>query len=186
LTAREKEQRRPDGLVNFSVRGFLSAIGRKPGKSGQQWLLNGIRRLSASNIEIRFEDKRLYSTYSVYGGSLINDYFYDPQHKTYYLRVNPNIGSLFDLGWVLLCWQQRLQLPGNLTRWLHGLYSSIEIYPIKVSSLLVLSGSSYGRLSDFRRQLRKSLNELVQFGAIKSWKIDSEDKVHVIRPSKKL
>jgi hypothetical protein len=184
LTALQKENRRPDGLVHFSVRGFLSAIGRKPGKSGQQWLLNSIRRLSASNVEIRFEGNQPYSTYSVYGGSLINDYFYDPGQQKYYLRVNSNLGALFDLGWTQLCWQQRLQLSGNLTRWLHGLYSSTQTYPIKVSSLLILSGSGCGRLSDFRRQLRHSLNELINIGMFKSWKIDSEDKVHVIREQK--
>lgn len=184
LTAREKENRRPDGLVHFSVRGFLSAIGRKPGKSGQQWLLNSIRRLSASNVEIRFEGNQPYSTYSVYGGSLVNDYFYDPGRQRYYLRVNSNLGALFDLGWTQLCWQQRLQLSGNLTRWLHGLYSSTQPYPIKVNSLLILSGSGCGRLSDFRRQLRHSLNELINIGVFKSWKIDSEDKVHVIREQK--
>ena len=185
LTAQEKKNRRPDGLVYFSVRGFLSAIGRKPGKSGQQWLLNSIRRLSASNVEIQFEDKHFSSSYSIYGGSLINDYFYDPRAQKYYLRVNSSLGSLFDLGWTQLCWQQRLQLSGNLTRWLHGLYSSTETYPIKVSSLLILSGSSCGRLRKFREQLKKALKELVTIGAIRSWKIDSEDKVHVYRQNKR-
>lgn len=179
LTAQVNENRRLDGLVHFSVRGFLSAIGRKPGKSGQQWLLNSIRRLSASNVEIQFEDKHPYSSNSIYGGSLINDYFYDPGKQKYYLRVNSSLGSLFDLGWTQLCWQQRLQLSGDLTRWLHGLYSSIETYPIKVSSLLMLSGSSCGRLRKFREQLKKALNELVEIEAIRSWEIDSEDKVHV-------
>ncbi|MGB3209288.1 MAG: hypothetical protein WBB19_01140 [Desulforhopalus sp.] len=184
LTALEKENRRPDGLVQFTVRSFLSAIGRKPGKSGQQWLLNSIRRLSASNVEIRFDGSQPYSTYSVYGGSLINDYFYDPRLQRYYLRVNCNLGALFDLGWTRLCWQQRLQLSGNLTRWLHGLYSSTKAYPIKVSSLLILSGSGCSRLSDFRRQLKNSLIELVDIGVLMSWKIDSEDKVHVILEQK--
>ncbi len=181
LTAQKKANRRPDGLVYFSVRGFLSSIGRKPGKSGQQWLLKSIRRLSASNVEIRFEEKQMYSTYSIYGGSLINDYFYDPSNQKYYLRVNSGLGSLFDLGWTQLCWQKRLQLSGNLTRWLHGLYSSIQTYPIRVSSLLVLSGSSCGRLRRFREQLKKALNELVTVGTIRSWKIDNEDKVHIYR-----
>lgn len=184
LTAGNKDRRRPDGLVHFSVRGFLNAIGRKPGKSGQQWLLKSIRRLSASNVEIRSRGRPLYDNFSIYGGSLINDYFYDPEERRYYLRVNSSLGSLFDLGWTKLCWRQRLQLPGNLTKWLHGLYSSTQTYPIKVASLLALSGSGCGRLSDFRRQLRNALNELEKIGILKSWKIDSEDKVHAIRKEK--
>ena len=185
LTAREKENRRPDGLVHFSVRGFLAGIGRKPGKSGQQWLLNSIRRLSASNVEIRTEGQTIIGNYSIYGGSLINDYFYDPREQKYYLRINSCLGSLFDRGWTQLCWKQRMQLSGDLTRWLHGLYNSAKTYPIKVGSLLILSGSRCGRLSDFRRQLRKALNELIRIGVLKSWKIDSEDKVHAIRTEKK-
>ena len=184
LTAKEKNNRRPDGLVQFSVRGFLSAIGRKPGKSGQQWLLNSIRRLSASNVEMRADGQTVIDNYSVYGGSLINDYFYDPREQKYYLRINSNFGALFDRGWTQLRWQQRLQLSGDLSRWLHGLYSSTRTYPIKVKSLLILCGSSSGRLSDFRRRLKKSLDELVKTGALKSWKIDSEDKVHVTRTEK--
>jgi len=184
LTAKEKINHRPDGLVQFSVRGFLSSLGRKPGKSGQQWLLNSIRRLSASNVELRVNGQTIINRYSIYGGSLINDYFYDPIKKKYYLRINSNLGSLFDRGWTQLSWQQRLQLPNNLCRWLHGLYSSIYTYPIKVDSLLRLSGAGYSKLSDFRRQLKKSLNELVKTGALKSWEIDSEDKVHVRNQSK--
>jgi len=185
LTAKAENNRRPDGLVNFSVRGFLAAIGRKPGKSGQQWLLNSIRRLSATNVEIRFEDHRPFSSYSVYGGSLINDYFYDPGNQKYYLRVNSCLSSLFDLGWTQLCWRQRLQLSSDLARWLHGLYSSIQAYPIKVSSLLLVSGSNCARLRKFRERLKYALDELVTIGAIHSWKIDSHDKVHVYRHDKK-
>jgi len=184
LTAQEKENRRADGLVQFSVRAFLTGIGRKPGKSGQQWLLSSIRRLSASNIEIRSEGQAIAGDYSIYGGSLINDYFYDPKEQKYYLRINSCLGSLFDCGWTQLCWQERLQLSGDLTKWLHGLYSSTKIYPIKVKSLLILSGSNCGRLCDFRRKLKKSLDELLKTGVLKSWKIDSEDKVHAIKTEK--
>ena len=57
LTAIEtrKHNHRSGGLVHFSVRGFLKGIGRTPGKSGQLWLLNSIRRLSAAIIKIRLK-----------------------------------------------------------------------------------------------------------------------------------
>lgn len=180
LTAQQKERTNPEGLVHFSVRGFLKAIDRKPGKTGQQWLLRSIRRLSASNVEIQIHNKTLRSMFSIYGGSLIHDYFYDPVQKTYYLRVNPSLGALFDRGWTQLCLQQRLRLKGDLTRWLHGIYSSTKkTYPIKVSTLRVLSGSACCRLSDFRRRLKSSLNKMIEIGAITSWEIDQNDKVKV-------
>ena len=36
------------------------------------------------------------------------------------------------------------------------------------------------RIYKFRQQLKKALNELVAIKAIGSWKIDVEDKVHVV------
>lgn len=184
ITAQKEKESFPEGLVQFSVRGFLKAIDRKPGKSGQQWLLNSIRRLSASNVEIQFTNKSYFDMFSIYGASLINDYFYDPVKKKYYLRVNSCLGTLFERGWTPLCWKERLQLTGQLTKWLHGLYSSTETYPIKVSSLHRLSGSRCKRITDFRRSLKVSFKELVQVGAIKSWRIDQSDKVHVVNNRK--
>ena len=188
LTAIEtrKHNRRPDGLVHFSVRGFLGAIGRRPGKSGQLWLLHCLRRLSSANIQIRLEGIPVYCLDRVFDGPLINVYFYDPRQRHYYLRLNSSLGALFELGWTQLSWKERLQLPGELARWLHGLYSSTQAYPLKVVSLQTLSGSNYKRLSDFRRHLKKALGELQQTGLLGSWNIDSEDKIHVIwQPEKR-
>ena len=56
LAARQSGQTARKGLVKFSVRGYLKALGRKPGKSGQEWLLNSIRRLSACVVEVHFGD----------------------------------------------------------------------------------------------------------------------------------
>jgi len=55
------------------------------------------------------------------------------------------------------------------------------IFPMQVSKLLELSGSSCGRLSNFRAALRRSLDNLVEVGALKSWTIDNEDKIHIVR-----
>ena len=119
---------------------------------------------------------------SVYGGSLIYDFYYDPIKKDFYLRINSSLGSLFNLGWTPLKWQQRLELKTGLSKWLHGLYSSTDTYPMKVETLQTLSKSKCGRLSKFRALLKKALNELVEIEAISSWKIDKEDKVHVVLP----
>ena len=175
-------QNTKSGLVEFSARSYLKAIGRQPGTSGRKWLLNSIRRLSACLVEVHLESNQYGS--NVYGGSLIYDFYYDSKNKKFYLRINSSLGDLFRPGWTPLKWQQRLQLKTGLSKWLHGLYSSHEIYPMKVETLRVLSRSKCSRLSDFRAKLRGALGELVTAGAIESWEIDQEDKVHVTRPRK--
>lgn len=169
-------------LVEFSARSYLKAIGRQPGTSGRKWLFKSIRRLSACLVEVHMANSK-YGT-GIYGGSLIYDFYYDPENKKFYLRINSDLGDLFRLGWTPLKWKQRLQLKSGLSKWLHGLYSSTDVYPMKVETLQALSRSTCGRLSNFRALLRTALDELVKSKAIVSWQIDKEDKVHIVRDLK--
>ncbi|WP_267925998.1 plasmid replication initiator TrfA [Desulfolithobacter dissulfuricans] len=184
LSAKQKNQR-PDGLVQFTVRSFLKAIGRKPGKSGQEWLLNSIRRLTTSLVEIEIRSRNQVAAPDRYGGSLIDEFYFRGATQTYYLKINPKLAALFDAGWSALDWQQRLCLRTDLARWLHGFYASQQApYPCKVSTIQRLCGSEERRFSNFRIKLRKALEQLVESGAIRSWEIDREDKVHVQLPKR--
>jgi hypothetical protein len=98
--------------------------------------------------------------------------------------VNADLGSLLDLGWASLEWKQRLRLNTSLAKWLHGLYSSADLYPLKTQTICLLSRSSCKELYKFRQQLKKALNELVAIQAIGSWNIDDDDKVHILPPVK--
>jgi hypothetical protein len=174
--------RKKSALVEFSVRSYLQALGKQPGKSGQDWLLNSIRRLSACLVEVHLVNSRINARFgSIYGGSLIYDFYYDPGEKRFYLRINDRLGSLFRMGWTSLHWKQRLQLKTGLAKWLHGLYSSTDVYPMKVETLRRFSRSRCKRLSKFRALLKSALDELIVAGVILEWEIDREDKVHVIR-----
>ncbi len=181
LAARQSGENPRDGLVKFSVRGYLKALGKKPGKSGQEWLFSSIRRLCACLIEVHFDGATMPRLSSIYGGSLIYDFYYDPVGRDFYLRVNCGLESIFRMGWTSLQWKQRIQLKTGLSKWLHGLYSSTDAYPMKVVTLQRLSRSKCGRLSDFRKRLRKSLDDLQAIGTISCWQIDTEDKVLVTR-----
>lgn len=188
LAAKQAENNSLNGLVKFSVRGYLKELGKQPGKSGQDWLLNSIRRLCACLVEVHFGDSKMVAMRkycNIYGGPLIYDFYFDPVKSQFYLRVNSSLGTLFNMGWTPLKWHQRLKLKTGLSKWLHGLYSSINAYPMKVATLRTLSRSKCKRLSDFRTKLRKSLNELIEVGAIDSWLIDDEDKVRVTKQQKK-
>ncbi len=174
-------ERTSNNFIRFRIKTFLRDVGRHPGKSGREWLKDCFRRLTATAIEINicFPRGRTNQLFT-YAGSLVDEFYYNDQEQTYFLKVNPKLAELFDAGWTQLQWQQRLQLKSDLAKWLHGFYASHrEPYPMKVATLKLLCGSRSKRLVDYRRILRIAMNELVRVEAINSWKIDNTDKVHV-------
>ncbi|MCP3891361.1 MAG: hypothetical protein GY702_21220, partial [Desulfobulbaceae bacterium] len=134
-------------------------------------------------VEITFEIKDRFNEKSyTYAGSLVDEFYYSADESCYLLKINPKLARLFDAGWTQVQWQQRRRLRTDLAKWLHGFYSSHRApYPIKVSTLKLLCGSSYGRLSDFRSKLRRALDELTNVQLFESWEIAEKDKVHVIK-----
>lgn len=167
--------------IQFKVKGFLSAIGRQPGKSGREWLKDSFRRLTATAMEINVEINHslMTETFS-YVGSLIDEFYYGDREQTYFLKLNPKLSSLFDAGWTQLQWQQRLQLKTDLAKWLHGFYASHRVpFPMKVITLKHLCGSDCGRLADFRGKLCSALEELLTADILAFWEIDRDDKVQV-------
>jgi len=171
----------PSGHIQFTAKGFLREIGRQFGKSGREWLKDSFRRLTATAVEIKIEIGQGYRTESFsYAGSLIDEFYYNIRERTYFLKINPKLASLFDSGWTMLQWQQRMLLQTDLAKWLHGFYASHGVpYPLKVSTLKHLCGSECQRLSDYRGKLRNALSELTRHGVLEFWEIDRQDKVHV-------
>jgi hypothetical protein len=174
--------------ARFTGKGFLRALGRTSGKSGREWLKDSFRRLTGSAVEITFEIKDQFNEKSyTYAGSLVDEFYYSSDEGCYLLKINPKLARLFDAGWTQMQWQQRRLLRTDLAKWLHGFYASHRApYPIMVSTLKLLCGSSYGRLSDFRSKLRRALHELVNINLLESWEIDEKDKVHVVKRTSKL
>ncbi len=174
--------------IRLTVKGFLRSIGRQPGKSGREWLKDSLRRLKANALEITTEVHLAYSIETItYTGSLIDEFYYNEQEQSYFLKINPRLAALFNTGWTQLQWEQRLRLKTNLAKWLHGFYASHrDPFSIKVSTLKHLCGSDCNRLVDFRRNLRFAMNDLMDSGAIDGWEIDTEDKVHVQKPGAKI
>ncbi len=169
--------------IRFQIKSFLTAIGRQPGKSGRNWLKDCFRRLTATAVEIDLNNpNRILNGKISYAGSLVEEFYYNSQEQTYFLKINPKLADLFDAGWTQLQWEQRLRLKTNLAKWLHGFYASHrEPFPIKVITLKNLCGSDCKRLVDFRRSVRMAMDQLINVGAIEAWKIDVSDKLHVQR-----
>ena len=180
-------ERTSDNYIRFQIKSFLSAIGRQPGKSGRDWLKDCFHRLTATALEINlYIPHRNTNEKYCYVGSLVDEFYYNNREQTYFLKINPQLAVSFDAGWTQLQWQQRLQLKTNQAKWLHGFYSSHrEPFPIKIITLKRLCGSECKRLVDFRRSVRKAMNELINVGAVQIWTIDASDKLHVQRFAKK-
>lgn len=174
--------------IQFTVKGFLKGIGRSHGKSGREWLKDCLRRLTASAVEIRLEVPSTFGReICSYTGSLLDEFYYTEEDQTYFLKFNSKLATLFDAGWTLLQWQQRLLLKTDLAKWLHGFYASHRVpYSMKTCTLQQLCGSDCGRLSDYRCKLRSALDELVKAGILSSWSVDQDDKVHVQKTDLKM
>ena len=110
-------ERTPENYIRFEVKTFLRAIGRQPGKSGREWLKDWFRRLTATAIELNvsFSQQSGQNKYT-YAGSLVDEFLYNHHMQTYFLKINPNVTSIFDAGWTQLKWQQRLYLKSGLAK----------------------------------------------------------------------
>ncbi|NOT13733.1 MAG: TrfA family protein [Methylococcaceae bacterium] len=140
----------------FSVHGFLKALGRKTGKSEHEWLKNSFARLMGCGVELTNQQER-----KTYGGSLL-EFMRDDDSGRYVVIFNPRILTFYEGGWTAIDWQDRQLLRGKpLALWLHGyLATHAKPYPIKIETLRSFSGSSNKEIRCFKRKLIAALNEL--------------------------
>lgn len=140
----------------FSVYGFLKALGRKTGKSEHEWLKNSFARLMGCGVELTGQLER-----KTYGGSLL-EFMRDDLSGRYVVIFNPKILAFYEGGWTAIDWQDRQRLRGKpLALWLHGyLATHAKPYPIKIETVRAFSGSSNKQIKGFKRSLIAALNEL--------------------------
>jgi hypothetical protein len=165
--------------VEFSAYGFLKEMGKGTSKRDYQNMNRRLTRLKATAVDVQIGEEG-------YVGSLIERYYRHEGTGRFVIIVDPLIASLFKNDqYSRLDWEQRIQLRGQLTKFLHAYLPthSTKKAPhfIGVEKLLKLSKSSTKRLGDFRKMLRKSCLELDKVGALKDWWIDENDVAHFIR-----
>ncbi len=171
--------------IRFTAYSMLKALGRNTGKAQHEQLKEEIARLKGGVVEITWKKEE-----KTFGGELVSGYFRDEVTKEYVIVLNPKLLILYEDGHSHINWEQRLALKGNLTKWLHGFYTSHisneeNKYRYKVKTLHSLCGSSTKELWKFRQMLKVALEELKAVGCIEDWEIDPNDGVHVIAtPSK--
>ena len=133
----------------FTARGFLKALGRRPGKSGLDWLESVFSRLSATDVQIRYEGR-------TYFGSLIEEGMREEETGRYVVVINPQLARFFGPGrWTQIDWEQRQGLRGkSLALWLHGFYATHAApHALTVEYLHKLSGSQTKQLKHFKQNL---------------------------------
>ena len=158
----------------FTARGFLKALGRRPGKSGLDWLESVFSRLSATDVQIRYEGR-------TYFGSLIEEGMRDEETGRYVVVINPKLARFFGpTRWTQIDWEQRQLLRNKpLALWLHGFYASHAApHALTVEYLHKLSGSQTKQLWKFKQNLTQALRDLEAAGAIRGFEI-RDGRVHV-------
>ncbi len=100
------------------------------------------------------------------------------------VELEPEIATLFGGGFysTRIEWEQRMALPGNLAKWLHGFYAShSEPYALNVETLIKHAGSRVSTPGKARQMIKEALNELVTVGFFKEASCDRSGKVTVVR-----
>lgn len=164
--------------LDFTAHAMLQALGRGTGKTQHEQLHAELVRLKAGAVEIKWTSEKK----SFIGGMIANVYR-DHETNRYVVILDQRMMTLYEDGYSYVDWGQRQALGTNsLAKWLHGFYSShANPFPYKVQTIKNLCGSNTKDLREFRRMLKKALDELVAIDSIKSWNITPDDLVYVIK-----
>ena len=162
--------------VEFGANAFLKGLGRSDGKAQHEQLKEEITRLRSGTVEIKWKGEG-----KTFGGGLVSNYFYDDLKKRYVVIFDERMLRLYDSGYTESDWMQRRKLGNNgLAKWLFRFYATHAApYAYKIETLSKLCGSTSKSLGDFRKLLRPALQKLIDIDAIKSWSIDTSDKLTV-------
>ena len=163
--------------VEFTAHSLLKELGRGTGGKDHEQLKEELARLGSGWTEIT--DKKAKKTFA---GNFISSYVRDDETERYVVSFTPEMAHLYEAGHTLIDLEQRRALGKSaLAKRLHGFYAThAKPYPYKVETLHNLCGSA-ATMKEFKRMLKKALDDLVGVGAIEGWEIDKDDLVTVQR-----
>jgi hypothetical protein len=162
--------------VPFHARTLLRALGRGTGKGQYLWLADSLARLTGALVEVTFRGRHTF-------GDHLLRYYRDEDTQMYVVEPTLEMCPLFASGYTYLEWGQRPALRRTpLALWLHGyLCSHSAPYPVKVTTLHRLSGSSAQHLRDFKVRVRSALDDLLAIGALTAAELTPDGRVVVER-----
>lgn len=168
--------------VNVRERSLLVSLGKNPrGGSGGRQLKEAITQLKSSTFEITRNGKEIE-----HHRSLIERFDYDKTKKEYVITLSEELLFLYGEGYTLIDWEMHQSLKGDLTKWLYRFYASHrKPYPMKVETLMHLSGSESKTPKKSRDMLIDALKKLESVGLLETWEITPTRNVCVIKQVKK-
>ena len=163
--------------VEFTVGSFLKALGRGTSGKHHEEFKEQVMRLVTGGIEITDTKARV-----TFMGTLVSKAFRDEDTGRYVVIFDKDMLNLYEAGYSHIDWNQRMALgKSTLAKWLHGFYAThAKPYPYKVETLHNLCGSA-AAMKEFKRMLKRALDDLAGVGAIDGWSIDQDDLVTVHR-----
>jgi hypothetical protein len=133
---------------------LLKLMGKTDTGKNRETLHARLTRLRANAIEIK------QGRYAYIGG-LLDEAFKDEETQEWVIVLNPKLRALFAPDqFTQVEWAVRHALDGQpLAQWLHGFYAShAKPYPMRMDTLLELSGSENTEPRSNRQKLRKALD----------------------------
>lgn len=135
---------------------LLKLTGKTDTGKNRKRLEERIKRLVACALTIK-QDQYTYI------GSLVSEAIKDEKTQNWLIALNPKLLSLFAPDqFTRVDWEIRKLLSGKLlAQWLHGFYAShTNPFPIKISTLHSLCGSTIQNQRSFKQTLINSLEDL--------------------------
>ena len=140
---------------------LLKLMGKTDTGKNRATLHKRITRLRAGTVELK------QGRY-VYIGGLIGEAFKDENTQEWVIELNPKLRAIYGADqFTQVDWAVRHALDGQpLAQWLHGFYAShAQPFPVKVGTLLGLSGSENADPYSGKQKLRKALDALTDASA---------------------
>lgn len=136
---------------------ILKTLGKADTGGNRKVLTSRLNRLASAHVCVQV-DKHGFK------GNLLDGVIKDATTKEWIFCLNPQLLAIFSHDqFTQIQWEIREELSGKpLAQWLFGYYSShAKPYPVKIQTLLKMSGSKNNNITSGRQMLRKALNELV-------------------------
>ena len=148
----------------YALRKMLS---RAKGKRNSEAIKMSIDRLHAASIKMSSQNVE-------YAGHLINNFAFDRKKGTYVVELDQRMAHLFNDGYARFNIETRVQLKGDLTKFLHGLVLTHEAktarpQTYKLETIHSLSRSKEKNRRNFKIKVRTAMKQLKENNVIIDW-----------------
>jgi hypothetical protein len=140
---------------------LLKLMGKADTGGNRSVLQKRIERLRANAVTLR------QGRYTYIGG-LVDEAYKDEETQEWVIVLNPKLRALYGADqFTQIEWAVRHELDGQpLAQWLHGFYAShAKPFPMKVKTLLNLSGGENADAYSGKQKLRKALDAVAEASA---------------------